>query len=259
MAGEVHLVFSARASREELWEACGTRSGLEAWYADRVTGSVSRGAMVRLEWPELGATLELGVEELRPNELIVLANGKSRVSLAVSDGRIELTHEGLTSEDDTEGFASSWRVALATLKHSLEEHPRAPRRTRWAARRAQTSAELAHLCFTAPAALDRWLGQNAVMGAEGEAYSLTLSSGERMSGKVLCRVAGRDVALSWEEQNDSILALRTLPSPRAERERVVAICWSKWGATEAGEHAVETELKRALERLTGILAMSGQA
>jgi tRNA pseudouridine-54 N-methylase len=97
------------------------------------------------------------------------------------------------------------------------------------------------------------------MGAEGEAYSLTLSSGERMSGKVLCRVAGRDLALSWEEQNDSILALRTLPSPRADRERVVAICWSKWGATEPGEHAVEGELKRALERLSGILAMSGRA
>jgi uncharacterized protein YndB with AHSA1/START domain len=259
MAGEVHLVFSARASREELWEACGTRSGLEAWYADRVTGSISRGATVRLEWPELGAMLELGVEEVRPNELIVLANGKNRVSLAVSDGQVELTHEGLSSEDDLEGFASSWRVALATLKHALEEHPRSPRRTRWAARRAQTSSELAHLCFTAPAALDRWLGQGTVMGAEGEAYSLTLSSGERMSGKVLCRVAGRDLALSWEEQNDSILALRTLPSPRADRERVVAICWSKWGATEPGEHAVEGELKRALERLSGILAMSGRA
>jgi uncharacterized protein YndB with AHSA1/START domain len=203
--------------------------------------------------------LELGVEEVRPNELIVLANGKNRVSLAVSDGQVELTHEGLSSEDDLEGFASSWRVALATLKHALEEHPRSPRRTRWAARRAQTSAELAHLCFTAPAALDRWLGQGTVMGAEGEAYSLTLSSGERMSGKVLCRVAGRDLALSWEEQNDSILALRTLPSPRADRERVVAICWSKWGATEPGEHAVEGELKRALERLSGILAMSGRA
>jgi uncharacterized protein YndB with AHSA1/START domain len=259
MAGEVHLVLTTRASREELWEACSTRSGLEAWYADRVTGSVSRGATTRLEWPELGATLELSVEELHPNERIVLANGKSRVSLRVSEGQVDLTHEGLTSEDDTEGFASSWRVALATLKHALEEHPRAPRRTRWAARRVQTSAELAHLCFTAPAALDRWLGHGTVMGAEGEAYSLTLATGEHMSGKVLCRVAGRDVALTWGEQNDSVLALRTLPSPRADRERVVAICWSKWGATEPGEHAVETELKRSLERLSGILAMSGRA
>jgi uncharacterized protein YndB with AHSA1/START domain len=259
MTGEVKLDCSVRASREELWEACSTRSGLEGWYADKVTGTVARGARLRLEWPELGAAVELDVEEIQQNEHLVLVNGKSRVSLAVSEGRVELTHSGLAEQDDEDGFRSSWRVALAMLKHSLEEHPRAPRRVRWAARPAQTSAELAHLCFTAPAALDRWLGQGSVMGAEGEAYGLTLLSGERMTGNVLCRVEGRDVALTWEEQNDSVLVLRTLPSPRASRERVVAICWSKWGATEPGEHAIETELRRALERLGALLAMSGSA
>jgi len=76
---------------------------------------------------------------------------------------------------------------------------------------------------------------------------------------VLCRAPGRDVALTWEEQNDSVLVLRTLPSPRASQERVVAICWSKWGATEPGEHAIETELRRSLERLGALLAMSGSA
>jgi uncharacterized protein YndB with AHSA1/START domain len=259
MTGEVHLVCSVRASREELWEACGTRSGLEGWYADRVTGTVARGATLRLEWPELGATVGLQVEEVRSNEQIVLVNGRSRVALTVEDGRVELAHTGLSEEDDVEGFESSWRVALAMLKHALEEHPRSPRRIRWVARPAQASAELAHLCFTAPAALDRWLGHGSEMGAEGEPYSLTLATGERMSGKVLCRAAGRDVALSWDEQNDSMLVLRTLPSPRAAKERVVAICWSKWGATEAGEHAIESELRRSLERLGAILAMSGRA
>ncbi|HEX4341092.1 MAG TPA: hypothetical protein VH062_34525 [Polyangiaceae bacterium] len=259
MTGEVKLDCSIRASREELWEACSTRSGLEGWYADRVTGTVQRGARLKLEWPELGATVDLEVEEVRQNEELVLVNGKSRVSLVVSEGRVELTHHGLTTEDDFDGFRSSWQVALAILKHSLEEHPRAPRRVRWAARPAHTSAELAHLCFTAPAALDRWLGQGSVMGGEDEPFHLTLMSGGSMSGKVLCRVAGRDVALTWEEQNDSVLVLRTLPSPRASQERVVAICWSKWGATEAGEHAIETELQRALERLGALLAMSGSA
>ncbi len=259
MTGEVKLSCSTRASREELWEACGTRSGLEGWYADRVTGTVARGAKLRLEWPELGAAVELEVEDVQQNERLVLVNGKSRVSLAVSEGSIELIHSGLADEDDADGFRSSWRVALAMLKHSLEEHPRAPRRVRWAARPAHTSAELAHLCFTAPAALERWLGRASALGAEGDRYHLTLLSGESMTGTVLCRAPGRDVALTWEEQNDSVLVLRTLPSPRASQERVVAICWSKWGATEPGEHAIETELRRSLERLGALLAMSGSA
>jgi uncharacterized protein YndB with AHSA1/START domain len=259
MAGEVNLKGFMRASREELWEACSTRSGLEGWYADRVTGTLAPGAKVRLEWPELGASVDLHVEELRHNDQVVLVNGKSRVRLSVADGSVDLTHTGLDDDDDVEGFRSSWRVALAILQQSLEEHPRAPRRVRWAARPIRTSAELAHLCFTAPAALDRWLGGGSMMGAEGEAYRLTLPSGEPMSGRVLCRTPGRDVALSWSEQNESVLVLRTLPSPRARQERVIAVCWSKWGATEAGEHAIHNELRRCVERLGALLATTGTA
>jgi uncharacterized protein YndB with AHSA1/START domain len=259
MTGEVHLVCSIEASREELWEACSTRAGLECWYADRVTGSVARGAVLRLEWPDLGATVELVVEEVRPDERIVLVNGASRVALSVSEGRLELWHAGLESEDDVQGFSSSWRVALAILKQALEEHPGSPRRIRWAARSVRASPELVHLCFTAPAALDRWLGRGSRMGAEGESYSLTLPSGETVSGTVLCRSEGRDVALSWSEQNDSVIVLRTLPSPRKAEERVAAICWSKWGATEPGERALEKQLNEALERLGALLAMSGSA
>jgi len=258
MAGEVNLTCTFRASREELWEACSTRAGLEGWYADRVTGTVANGAKVRLEWPELGASVELYVEELRDGQRVVLVNGKSRVRLSVGDGTLELTHTGLDDDDDVEGFRSSWRIALAILQQSLEEHPRSPRRVRWAARPAHTSAELAHLCFTAPAALDQWLG-HGFMGAEGEAYRLTLPSGASMSGTVLCRTPGRDVALSWTEQNESVLVLRTLPSPRTTKERVIALCWSKWGATDPGEHAAESELRRAVERLGALLAMTGSA
>jgi uncharacterized protein YndB with AHSA1/START domain len=259
MAGDVNLIWSIRASREELWEACSTRSGLEGWYADRVTGTIANGAKLRLEWPELGATVELYVEDIRHGDRIALVNGKSRVQLTIGEGTVQLTHTGLDDGDDAEGFRSSWRVALAILQQSLEEHPRAPRRVRWAARPARTSAELAHLCFTAPAALDRWLGHGSVMGGEGEAYRLTLPSGEPMSGTVLCRTPGRDVALTWSEQNDSVLVLRTLPSPRASQERVIALCWSKWGATEPGEHAIHGELRRCVERLGALLAMTGSA
>jgi uncharacterized protein YndB with AHSA1/START domain len=259
MAGEIRLVRSVRATRAELWQACSTPSGLEGWYADRVTGALNRGGSVRLEWPELGAGVDLDVAELVPNERLVFRNGDSRVAIDVADGKVSLAHEGLADDDDLEGFRSSWHVALAVLTHALEAHPGAGRRTRWAARPARTTAGIAHLCFTEPEALRSWLAEDAIIGAEGERYSLTLGSGERMSGRVLVRSGGRDVALTWEEQHDSVVVLRTLPSPKSDRERVVAACWSKWGPTSPGERAVENELRRALERLAAMLAMSGEA
>ena len=258
MTGEVRLERSFRASRKELWEACATRSGLEGWYADRVSGTLARDGKVRLEWPELGARVDLDVEEHVPDRRIVFSHGATRVILAISEGRVSLTHEGLDAEDDVQGFESSWRVALAMLRHALEVHPGKPRRTRWVVRGVSTSASLAHLCFTEPEALATWLGRGATVGDEGQPFVIRTANGESISGDVLIRDGGRDVAFSWREQSDSVLVFRTLPSPTAEG-RILAACWSKWGPTQAGERAVVTELSRALDRLALVLSKSGEA
>jgi uncharacterized protein YndB with AHSA1/START domain len=227
MAGEVRLVQPVRATQRALWEACSTAAGLTGWYADSVSGALARGSVVRLEWPELGATVELDVVDLAQGERIVFANGESTVRLDVSEGSVSLVHDGLASDDDVEGFRSSWRVALATLTHSLEEHPGAARRTRWAVRPVRTSATLAYACFTEPSALQKWLGEDARIGQEGGHYAVRLGTGDWMSGRVLVRSGGRDVALTWREQNDSVVVFRTLPSPKSDAERIVAACWSK--------------------------------
>jgi uncharacterized protein YndB with AHSA1/START domain len=262
MTGEVRLERTFRASRKELWEACATRSGLEAWYADRVSGTLGTDGKVRLEWPELGARVDLEVEELVEGRRIVFSHGETRVILAVSDGRVTLTHAGLDASDDVKGFESSWRVALAVLGHALEVHPGKPRRTRWVVRGISTSATLAHLCFTEPEAIATWLGRGATIGQEGEPYAIRAANGEHISGDVLIRDGGRDVAFSWREQSDSVLVFRTLPSPPTPSGgdgRIIAACWSKWGPTQAGERAVVTELSRALDRLALVLSKSGEA
>jgi uncharacterized protein YndB with AHSA1/START domain len=258
MTGEVRLERSFRASRRELWEACATRSGLEGWYADKVSGTLARDGKVRLEWPELGARVDLDVEEHVPDQRVVFAHGETRVVLAVSDGKVVLTHVGLDDSDDVAGFESSWRVALGVLGHALEVHPGKTRRTRWVVRAAAGSAQLAHVCFTEPEALTTWLGKNAHVGAEGEPWGAEPVNAERMSGDVLVREGGRDVAFTWREQNDSVLVLRTLPSQSSEG-RLLAACWSKWGPIQAGERAVVNDLSRALARLALMLSKSGEA
>ncbi len=214
---------------------------------------------MELAWPDLGVAVELRVTDVVPMERITFRNGDTDVSLEVSDGRLTLLHEGLTEDDDIDGFRSSWRVGLSLLAHAKGSRLNGPRRTRWAVRRAKTSTALAHVCFTESEALATWLGREARMGGEGEAYCITLGTGERMSGRVLVRDGGRDVALSWRERNDSVLVLRTLPSQESEDERVLAACWSRWGPTEPGEHATEGELRRAIDRLKALLAQGGNA
>jgi uncharacterized protein YndB with AHSA1/START domain len=258
MTGEIRLTQRIRASRAELWRACSTTEGLERWYADRITGALSPGGRLVLEWPALGAAVELEVAEVNAGERVVFRNGQSRVTLTPGDGELGLAHQGLAATDDLSGFESSWRIALSLLAQSVEVHPAERRTARWFIRRTRTKPELAHLYFTEREALAAWLGSGGPLGPEGSRYALDLD-GRPMSGKVLVRAAGRDVALSWHEDGDSVVVFRTLPSPASERERLVGAWWSRWG--ESGEErppAAET-LERAVERLSAVLERSGAA
>jgi uncharacterized protein YndB with AHSA1/START domain len=258
VTSEVRLRKSIRASRQELFRACATTEGLERWYADRVTGAVVRGGTVRLEWSELDASVQLRVTEVVPDERLVFENAGSRLTLEISDGRVDLVHEGPGVAEDVPGFASSWTVALSVLSHALTMHPGKPRRTRWISRPAKTSASRAYLCFTEPEAIAMWLGKDAEVGAEDEPYELVLAHGETMEGTVLSRVEGRDVAYTWKDRDDSVLVMRTLPLA-TRGERLVALCWSLWSRKAPGEDAVVEALERAVERLGRVLLQSGDA
>jgi uncharacterized protein YndB with AHSA1/START domain len=268
MTGDLHIDRRVSASSSELWEACATPRGLEGWYADKVTGTITSGGSVRLEWPALRSSAPLEVVELLPERRVVYRNGASRVVLEVADERVALTHSGLTAKDDIEGFRSSWRVALAVLAHSMEVHRGLSRKASWFLARARTSARIAHLYFTAPEGLSAWLARGSGVAREGEAYSMTTLDGAPMSGRVLAAEGGRDVALSWYEANDSVVVFRSLPSPTHRDERILAACWSQWtapssqsddGLGELGSKRIEAELERSVRRLARELDRGGVA
>jgi hypothetical protein len=66
---------------------------------------------------------------------------------------------------------------------------------------------------------------------------------------VLANTPGRDIALSWPEDGDSVLCLRTLPSPRTLEERLLLVYWSRWSETEP-----KAERRRGLTTALGRLA-----
>jgi hypothetical protein len=168
-----------------------------------------------------------------------------------------LAQDGLLAGDDIEGIESSWRVSLGMLAHHLDHHDGRRRHVRWFVRPTRTNAATAHLFFTEPAALRTWLTRGGSIGPAASSARLRLSWGETLSGRVLANSPGRDVAVSWSERDQSVLVLRTLPSPRSASERMVALAWSHWDTPP--EDRVCRDLGRAVERLGQVLESGGAA
>src|SRR6185295_2471260 len=99
MTGDLRIDRTVSASSSALWEACTTPRGLEGWYADKVRGTVVRGATVRLEWPGLRLSMPVDVSDWVPEKRVAFRNGSTEVALEVSDGRVSLTHSGLAPAD----------------------------------------------------------------------------------------------------------------------------------------------------------------
>jgi uncharacterized protein YndB with AHSA1/START domain len=246
------------ATREELWAACTTAHGMSKWQADVVSGDAATAKAITLSWPALKLSVELKVQEVVPNERVVLVVGPSRLTMEIEPGVVRLTHEGLRSADEEDGMRSAWRTSLGLLAHSLSKHPGRERRVRWTTRPATTSPELTHVYFTDPFAMTQWLTQTGSVGQEGSSVALTLLSGEPLTGEVLANTPDRDVAFTWQEQQDSYLVFRTFPSPRDPDQRLLAIAWSRW-YPEPFPEATSRFLDSALERLARTLERRGNA
>lgn len=249
---------SVSASRNRLWKECATAHGLTRWQADAVVGDATRGSVLTLSWPAMGLSVRVHVAQSIPDKCVVYEVGSSRLTIEVEDGEVILTHEGLRSEDEESGMISAWRTALGVLDHGIQCHPDLPRHVRWFMQPVATTASFAHVYFTEPAALAQWLTLSGGVPPEGADCQLRLAWGESLTGQVLANTPERDVALTWKEQAESCLVLRTFPSPRAPDERLLAIAWSRYGSPDFPEASAQG-LQASLERLCRSLSRMGVA
>ncbi len=243
-----------RASKDRIWRACASSAGLRSWQADEVDGTFTRGAVLELGWPTLGVAVELEVERVEHERSVVLTAEDSRLELEIGEGRVALSHSADFDDDESEGTLSSWRLSLATLAHYLERHDGSERHVHWAIAHAKASIEDAHAFFTLSGAQSGWLTRGSSgtgVGAVGSEVALDLAWGSPLSGLVLSHTEPRDVLVSWRETNDSLLALRTLPSPDAPDERLLIATWSSWDVPDT--KMIEQNLDAAVTRLSRTL------
>lgn len=221
---------------------------LSSWQADVVRGRVAEGRTLELEWPKLGMSAALEVRKLEPSRRVVLAQGPAHVELTVKPGGLELCHTAPMDEDERAGTESSWRVSLAILATYLARHTERPRRVHWATARVNASPELCHAYFSHAQLLPSWLGStDCDIGPVGTVAHLTLEGGRHARGPVIAHTEGRDLAMRWQEMDDSVLVLRTLPTPDDAR-RTLLIGWSRWSDPPETPMIVR-QLDQAAERL----------
>jgi uncharacterized protein YndB with AHSA1/START domain len=252
-----NLVQPINAPREIVWQALSRPGGLTAWQADEVEGTVQEGARLILRYPALGAEAEVQVTELHDGERIALSWGAHRVSFCIEAGGVSLQCSGISDPDELRGTGSAWTLSLATLAHYCEHHHGASRSVCWLTGKTKASPDVLHAYLTEPWAHESWLGSGSGIGALGSDVRIQLSEELSLSGKVLAHTPGRDVLISWTEDDDSVVAFRSLPSPVSD-ERIVAMLWSRWSPRAPKPGALSC-LRTAHSRLLTVLGRAGEA
>ncbi len=238
--------IAARPAR--IFRALTDPADLAAWHADVVRGKVEEGRTLELEWPKLGAQLSLEVRQVVPGKKLVMSSSLGTLELTVANGGLELTHSANFDDDRAEGTESSWRVTLALLANYLSRHVDRKRTVHWSVARAHTNPALCHAYFTDAPLLQTWLGRvDGSTGGVESSVSFTLA-GHAARGIVLANTPGRDIALRWFETDDSVLVLRTLPTPDDPSARYLLLGWSRWSEL-AQAREIEQALDAAIQRL----------
>jgi uncharacterized protein YndB with AHSA1/START domain len=248
---QIEIERTIAAPPGALWTYLSTAKGLSTWHADEVRGELASGEFLA-RYPSLGAELKLKVHAVDAGTQITLGAGPSRVEIrleAAGDmgSRVQITHRGLDDDDDLDGFRASWALALGLLDLSATRHAGKTRSVRWFFGRARVPAALVHYYFSSQMGLAEWLGSSSGdLGHRGSRVRLRLEGDLELTGEVLCHEPGRDVCISWREQNDAALILRTLPGEPDVRQLAISV--SSFDEPKLAPLAA-TALERALVRL----------
>lgn len=257
--GDIEVSQHISAPLDLIWRACSSARGLASWQADEAEGEAVRGGKLSLYWAAFNARVEVSVLDLVPYRRMLLRHGDSVVEFLFDHQQVTLIHGGLTGDDDREGLASSWKVALAQLAHCVERHPGRQRRVHWLVRQVRSTPGSVYLGFSDPHLLDLWLTNSGGIAEQGQPYKLALKSGQLLTGTVLAHIPGRDLVLSCDSFDESLLTLRTLPSPLSSDERLVALVWSEWGPPNPLAEELLDDLQGAMDRLESLLSRGGSA
>ena len=263
------------ASPQLAWEAWADPEKIAGWFVDRAAGKAETGGEITWYFDSFNLALPYKVLEAVPGErfsilwegpmpppgilevIIERDAGETLIRLVQSGFR-----EGAEWNEEYEGVASGWRLALASLREYLEHYFGERRTTLLLTRPAQFSYTEVSRYYRDPALLGQWLtnqpsGRAASAGSIGDAgekCELDLRGGGKLTGRVLARTE-REVALSWAEER-GVLELKAFSMGP---QKTLCLRASLWNAAPERAKQIEEQLTAAIDRLAGILQKSANA
>ena len=251
------------APREHAWAAWADPEKLSHWFVDRAYGDVRPGGVMTWVFEQFKYEIPYPVLEASPPERLVFGGeipGYPPFRLEITIRReggetvVQLFNSGFRDgaqwDDEYQGVASGWQLALALLGHYLENYFDTAKRTILVIRPATFDYADVLPWFTDGSKLSRWLTSSGSVGARGDSVHLTLRSGDVVRGRVL-ESTSREVALSWPDANMALELKAFAMGPT----RMVGVRATGWGVSAERMRAIEAQLGVAADRLVG--AMSG--
>jgi uncharacterized protein YndB with AHSA1/START domain len=250
------------APPEHAWAAWAEPEKLAHWFVDRAYGDVRSGGVMTWVFDRFKAEIPYPVLDATPPERLVFGGeipGYPPFRLEITirrdggDTVVRLFNsgfrEGAEWDDEYQGVASGWRLALALLGHYLEHYFGTPKQTVLVMQPAAFDYATVLPWFTEEAKLARWLARSGAIGAPGDAAQLVLQNGDVVRGRVL-DATNREVALSWPDANMALELKAFSMGPT----RMLAVRATGWGVRADRMQALEEELRQAVARLASAIA-----
>ena len=253
--------ITTSASPQAAFEAWADPAKISQWFVDRAEGKAETGANIKWFFDKFHMELNYKVLEAVPGErfailwpgpmppsgilevIIERAGGETHIRMVNSGFR-----EGAEFDEEYEGVASGWRMALALLREYLEKYFGQPRTNILVMQPAQFDYATVARYFREPELRARWLTTAGAIGDEGEACRLVLRGGETLEGRVISR-APHEVAVSWPAER----AVVELKSFSMGPQRMLAIRASGWNMDAGRAKEVEQQFTEALGLLAAAL------
>ena len=259
---EDRRILRTTATPQQAWDAWAKPENIAQWFADKAHGEAVAGGTITHVFEKFGMELPHKVIEAVPGERLVLEGMgpgglpfRQQVLVRRDGGEtvIELVHSGFDDAadwgDEYEGMDSGWKMALAILKHYLENHFGRPRRTYFVMRPAAYENDQLDGAFRSEAGLGQWLTSAGSIGEVGSPVALQLQHGASLTGEVLAWT-GLETAVSWAEVRGVVELKAFSMGPRG---KAIALRAASWADEPPPTEEVEAWMTAALDRLATTL------
>jgi uncharacterized protein YndB with AHSA1/START domain len=253
----IRAEMETSATPQQAWEAWADPEKIAQWFVDRASGEAKSGGTMTWFFDNFGYVLPFKVLDAVPGELFVLKwdppegiSGLLEVRITREGGStlVRLIQSGFREDakwdEEYEGTASGWQMALAILRHYLENYLGHAKKQLLLIRPAAFDYTQLRPYFLDASKLSEWLTTAGSIGNVGDPCHLALRDAGKLTGRVLA-VTKREVALSWEEIGGTLDLKGFSMGP----QRVLGVRCFSWTKTAGEMKQLESQLGAAVERL----------